>query len=134
MAIHKSRCPAYADVETECQEQEKRWGLNSDRASQDPCLWLVVLAEEFGEVARELCEGWGAIVSLERLRAEIVQVAAVAVSWIEALDSDVTNCWKCCYQEIVDGEPDRRECPTMCPVLCAKRMKENAAGESEVNA
>lgn len=41
---------------------------------------LKVLAEEFGEVARALCES-----DTDNLRTELVQVAAVAVAWLEAL-------------------------------------------------
>jgi NTP pyrophosphatase (non-canonical NTP hydrolase) len=41
---------------------------------------LAVLVEEVGEVGRALIEGDG-------LRAELVQVAAVAVAWIESLDA-----------------------------------------------
>lgn len=46
---------------------------------------LAVLTEEVGEVARALldCE------SPERLRAELVQVAAVAVAWAEAIDTEL---------------------------------------------
>jgi len=49
---------------------------------------FMVLAEEFGEVAHELNEGIGdgRSVSLERLRTELVQVAAVCVAWCEAID------------------------------------------------
>ncbi len=53
---------------------------------------LAVLAEEFGEVAKELNEirvgspGSG----INRLRAELVQVAAVAVAWIEGIDAGWT--------------------------------------------
>lgn len=39
---------------------------------------LAVLGEEFGEVARALIEGKG-------LRAELIQVAAVATAWAESL-------------------------------------------------
>ena len=51
---------------------------------------LVVLAEEFGEVAREVCE------SLEgkptpNLRTELIQVAAVCVAWVEGLDRDTVR-------------------------------------------
>lgn len=53
---------------------------------------LAVLAEEFGELAREVCDGLksGETVDamharFERMRSELVQVAAVAVSWLEGL-------------------------------------------------
>jgi hypothetical protein len=49
---------------------------------------FMVLAEEFGEVGHELNEGIGEgrSVSLERLRTELVQVAAVCMAWCEAID------------------------------------------------
>ena len=51
---------------------------------------LVVLAEEFGEVADIVCKlqanrGEAQKVSLHKLREELVQVAAVAASWAESL-------------------------------------------------
>jgi len=59
---------------------------------------LAVLGEEFGEVARNLCERLTrshtalclcseCVAGLHDLREELVQVAAVAVAWIEALDA-----------------------------------------------
>lgn len=47
----------------------------------DPMRYLV-LGEEFGEVANAMLEGAGDA----HLRAELVQVAAVAVAWVEAID------------------------------------------------
>jgi NTP pyrophosphatase (non-canonical NTP hydrolase) len=42
---------------------------------------LAVLAEEFGEVAKEVCDQrW------DLLRDELVQVAAVCVAWLESMD------------------------------------------------
>lgn len=48
---------------------------------------LAVLTEEVGEVAHELCEGLkpAAIIDRKALRAELVQVAAVAFAWLESL-------------------------------------------------
>jgi hypothetical protein len=48
----------------------------------DPMRYLV-LGEEFGEVARAMLEDDGD----EHLRAELIQVAAVAVAWAEAIDA-----------------------------------------------
>lgn len=42
---------------------------------------LAVLAEEFGEVARAVCE-----CDMKNLREELIQVAAVAVAWAESMD------------------------------------------------
>lgn len=49
---------------------------------------LAVLAEEFGEVGRAVCEGLGGNSERGRteLRTELVQVAAVCVAWCEGLD------------------------------------------------
>jgi NTP pyrophosphatase (non-canonical NTP hydrolase) len=44
---------------------------------------LAVLAEEFGEVAKEVQPGQP--VHVERLRAELSQVAAVCLAWLEGL-------------------------------------------------
>lgn len=44
-------------------------------------LKLPVLGEEFGEVAKAMNEG-----DADALREELIQVAAVAVAWIESLD------------------------------------------------
>lgn len=48
---------------------------------------LAVLAEEFGEVARHVCEHAIDPARLDRmkLRKELVEVAAVAVAWAESL-------------------------------------------------
>lgn len=53
---------------------------------------LAVLAEEFGEAAHEVNETIGGHAALNRanLRKELVQVAAVACAWIEALDKEGT--------------------------------------------
>ena len=57
---------------------------------------LAVLSEEFGEAAREVTEeiiakdrqdGALANQSLVKLRKELIQVAAVAVAWVESLDA-----------------------------------------------
>lgn len=69
------------DVAAERERQNRLW-------SREPGIWhdpdgvkLAVLTEEVGEVARALLE----LESPERLRAELVQVAAVATAWAETL-------------------------------------------------
>jgi NTP pyrophosphatase (non-canonical NTP hydrolase) len=54
-----------------------------------PAEKLAVLAEEFGEVAREISDARNCRTepNPKRLRAELVQVAAVAVAWVESLDA-----------------------------------------------
>lgn len=48
---------------------------------------LAVLGEEFGEVARAVCESMdGNSEDRAHLRTELIQTAAVAIAWIERLD------------------------------------------------
>lgn len=78
--------------------------ISAERARQDrqfggqhhdPVYWVGILTEEMGEVAREAIElrpfaergQRTADESLARLRAELVQLAAVAVAAIEDIDS-----------------------------------------------
>lgn len=73
-------------VVDERQYQEQKWTGNGKQTCADPAmdgrLKYVVLGEEFGEVGRALLEG-----DFSNLRDELVQVAAVAVAWVEALDA-----------------------------------------------
>lgn len=69
------------DVAEERERQDATW-------NRSPGVWpgsdgekVAVLGEEFGEVCRALLEAEGP----ERLRAELIQVAAVAVAWAETL-------------------------------------------------
>lgn len=48
---------------------------------------LGVLVEEVGEVAKAINEGTLTVIERKHLRAEVIQVAAVAIAWAEALDA-----------------------------------------------
>lgn len=50
---------------------------------------LSVLAEEFGESAIEVCEEMNGKDTRQKLRKELIQVAAVSIAWIEALDREL---------------------------------------------
>ena len=52
---------------------------------------FLVLAEDFGEVSHELNEAIGATLARDKLRAELIQVAAVCVAWCEAIDAGGGN-------------------------------------------
>ena len=74
----------YDDIRTERTRQDTlaaagRWGGESVATISDDRR-LRVLVEEVGEVARALEE------DDSQLRVELVQVAAVAVAWLEAFD------------------------------------------------
>lgn len=70
------------DVSAERDRQDGKWGGVPGEDRRDDPTYAAVLGEEFGEA----CQAW-----LERnttaLRDELVQVAAVAVAWIEELDN-----------------------------------------------
>lgn len=76
------------DVAAERLRQDSRWG----EQNHDPNDYFAILAEEFGEVAKEVVEWRFGIEKSNRahrlttIRAELVQVAAVAVAMIEAID------------------------------------------------
>lgn len=63
----------------EREKQDKEWGPDRIQTFYE---WLPILTEEVGEVARVMNEKE----SNERLRDELVHVAAVAVAWMEAID------------------------------------------------
>jgi NTP pyrophosphatase (non-canonical NTP hydrolase) len=68
-----------ADIADERARQDEKWG---DQSGHPYLLWNAILGEEVGEVSRVLLEDLDA----KRLRAELVQIAAVAVAWVETID------------------------------------------------
>ena len=58
-------------------EVNQHYGLSDTEYNR---LKFLVLSEEVGEVAKELLEG------CQGLRAELIQVAAVAMAWLELID------------------------------------------------
>lgn len=61
-----------------------------EQLSWDSPRWLPVLGEEVGEVSRAINEAilqeWTNLSFRGELRAELIQVAAMACAWIEAID------------------------------------------------
>lgn len=82
-----TRADVFAAIVEERRRQAEKWGgLHrwgagdcSSRAVPDP-VKAVVLAEECGEVARAVLDS-----DPESLRNELIQVAAVAVAWLEGM-------------------------------------------------
>jgi len=73
----------FAAIRAERKAQDDRWGTWHDPGDG---ILLAVLAEELGEVARELNEPWPFPPDARRLRSELLQVAAVAIQWLETLE------------------------------------------------
>lgn len=68
---------ALIEVTQERARQTRKWG----EQNHDNERWLAILAEEFGEIAKEVVEG-----DEEQQLPELIQLAAVAVAWIECID------------------------------------------------
>jgi hypothetical protein len=73
-----------ADIGTERLRQVERWGVQRHTWLE----WIGILAEEFGEAAVEANQlRWNhEHASLENLRTELVQTAAVAAAIVEHID------------------------------------------------
>jgi NTP pyrophosphatase (non-canonical NTP hydrolase) len=70
------------DIKTERERQDEKWGGRPGRERIDTN-YTEILGEEYGEVCKAVLEhGW---LSAE-LRKELIQVAAVAVAWVEQID------------------------------------------------
>ena len=80
---------AIRDVYGERLSQDHKWGVQ-DRA---PSVWLAILTEEVGEVARHIIDAINQERPIERegYRMELVQVAAVAVAAVECLDREALH-------------------------------------------
>jgi NTP pyrophosphatase (non-canonical NTP hydrolase) len=75
--------PPIHSILDERRAQEARWGIQRHSWPE----WVAILTEEVGEAAHEAIEEhWHPSGDLSRLRAELVQVAAVAVAMIEQID------------------------------------------------
>lgn len=85
---------ALAEVARERGEQDAKWGEQNHGAAW----WYVILGEEFGEVARAILEARvarrqgrteDATDHKRQARAELVQLAAVAVAMVECFDRNL---------------------------------------------
>lgn len=82
-----NRADVYALIDKERARQAEKWSGPHDWGKGDCSspyvsrpVKVAVLTEEVGEVARAMLDGDG-----EGLRRELVQVAAVAVAWLEMM-------------------------------------------------
>jgi hypothetical protein len=80
-------CSVITERLRQCQLKESGKFLLSCADPQPNSRRLAILAEEFGEVAREVSEENDGRGDVTRLRMELVQVAAVCLAWIEGLES-----------------------------------------------
>jgi NTP pyrophosphatase (non-canonical NTP hydrolase) len=69
-------------ITAEQERQVEKWG----EQNHTQMIWLGILAEEFGEVAKEVNELHFRVGDPQKIKEELVQVAAVAVSMYESLE------------------------------------------------
>lgn len=70
------------EVVAERLRQEQKWGPQNHRQ----VVWLSILAEEFGEAAKEVNEFHFMRKGSADLRTELIQTIAVGVAMVESLD------------------------------------------------
>jgi hypothetical protein len=78
----------YRDVHAERERAHAKHGAAGNSREDQSWLdgeWLPILMEELGEAAHELTYDVGTG-RRERLRAEMIQVAAMACAWVDAID------------------------------------------------
>jgi len=73
---------AEIDVHQERIRQDEKWGTQNHNLMT----WLGILAEEFGEAAKEINEFHFREAWVEDIRAELIQTAAVAIAMVEYID------------------------------------------------
>jgi len=82
--MHRERIRAHA-------KHDERDG-SMERKPYDHPIWLPVLVEEVGEVARVICDNELGMHLREetraKLREELVQVGAMVAAWIDAIDTE----------------------------------------------
>lgn len=76
-----TRIRALTLVDRERDFQDKKWGKDNSHITPDR--WMTILGEEFGEVCEAIQRS-----NVDDIKAELVQVAAVAVRYIEQILQD----------------------------------------------
>ena len=74
------------EIRAERIRQDTKWGYPKNI---EATVWVSVLSEESGEVARAVLEA-----DYDELRNELIQVAAVAIGWVEHLDAGLLPAWQ----------------------------------------
>ncbi len=69
----------FDDIRAERQRQDQKWG---NQYHHPDTMWSLIFGEEVGEVHKAILEN-----NYSELRLELIQVAAVAVQWLESLDN-----------------------------------------------
>lgn len=84
-SVPHEKSGALASVIHEMYCQDAKWGADRD---QNPFIWNAILGEEFGEVNEAILHDEFGGDKAGTSREELVQVAAVALQWIEQIDRE----------------------------------------------
>lgn len=76
-----ARQPIFSKIADERDRQDEKWGVQDSNDTE----WATVLGEEFGEVCQEALRCHFGNKDAADLEIELIQVAAVAVAWIDCL-------------------------------------------------
>ena len=77
------RLKVFNEVNEERVQQDKKFGVQNHPSE----IWLAILGEEVGECNNAFLEmKFGCGMTIDDLRTELIQVAAVAVSFVECID------------------------------------------------
>lgn len=80
--VAKIAASVLAMVEAERVKQDKKWG----EQNHENVWWAAILGEEVGELAQAILHDRFGGKARGTTKAELIQVAAVAVSWLEAME------------------------------------------------
>ena len=88
MRVYMPNWTLLQDVIDERQSQETKWPGHTAADPIGNIAKLSMLGEEYGEVCRELCEAEqeSREPDVAKLRGELIQVAAIAIAWLESLE------------------------------------------------
>ena len=78
----------YKMIDEERDRQDKKFG---DRSDLPRFVWSTILTEENGEVAKACLDIVSEKSTLDELQTELIQVAAVAVAWLESFEEKTGN-------------------------------------------
>lgn len=83
LELEAVRVGIFDELRAERAKQDRKWGFPQLRSHAE---WGIILAEEFGEASKEANElHFGREELAGKLEDELVQTAAVCVSWLEHL-------------------------------------------------
>jgi len=85
-AEYERMAKIFSNILSERKRQQVKWG---DQSGNLNVVWSTILTEEVGEAAKAVLQlDFEHGDTREELRNELIQVAAVAVAWVEALDKN----------------------------------------------